>query len=113
MMLKDIVDRLHLTVRCGEDRLERDVRGAYSGDLLSDVMANSEAGDVWITMQIHVNIIAVAVLNELAAIILVQGRQPAEETLRKAAEEKVPILVSTLPGFETAGRLFAMIGGGP
>jgi hypothetical protein len=89
------------------------VRGAYSGDLLSDVMANSEAGDVWITMQIHVNIVAVAVLNELAAIILVQGRQPAEETLKKAAEEKVPILVSTLPAFETAGRLFAMIGGDP
>jgi hypothetical protein len=112
-MLKDIVDRLHLTVRCGEDRLDRDVRGAYSGDLLSDVMANSEAGDVWITMQIHVNTIAVAVLNELAAIILVQGRQPAEETLKKAAEENVPILVSALPAFETAGRLFAMIGGDP
>jgi len=113
MMLKDIVDRLHLAVRCGGDGLDRDVSGAYAGDLLSDVMANSKAGDVWITMQVHVNVLAVAVLNELAAIILVQGRQPTEETLKKAAEEKVPILISSLPAFETAGRLYAMIGGDP
>jgi hypothetical protein len=113
MMLKDIVDRLHLVVRCGGDRLDREVSGAYAGDLLSVVMANSEAGDVWITMQIHVNILAVALLKELAAIILVQGRQPTEDTLKKAVEEKVPILVSNLPAFETAGRLHEMIRGEP
>ena len=106
MKLEEVAEQLHLSVRCGGDQLERDVTGGYAGDLLSDVIANSKAGDIWITMQVHVNIVAVAVLKDLAAIVLVRGREPAEETLEKAVREKVPILVSDLPAFETAGRLF-------
>ncbi len=81
------------------------------GDLLSDVIANSRAGNVWITMQVHSNIVAVAVLKELSAIIIVQGRQPAEDTVRRATEETVPVLVSNRPTFETAGRLYSLIAG--
>jgi hypothetical protein len=112
MRLKEIVDPLNLTVQCGAEHLDRDVTGGYASDLLSDVIANSKAGNVWITMQVHVNIVAVAVLKELAAIIIVQGRAPAEDTLTKAREEHVPILVSPLPAFETAGRLYALGVGG-
>ena len=110
MKLKELVDQLHLSVRCGDNQFDRDVTGGYAGDLLSDVIANSKAGDVWITMQVHVNIVAVAVLRDLAAIILVQGRQPAEATLKKAGEENVALLVSDLPAFETAGRLYTLLG---
>ena len=56
--------------------------------------------------QVHVNIVAVAVLKELAAIIIVNGRRPAEDTVRKAIEEQVPILSSTLPAFEVIGKLY-------
>ena len=112
MKLREIVERVHFSVRCGEESLESAVTGGYASDLLSDVIANSKAGNVWITMQVHVNIVAVAVLKDLAGIVLVQGRQPAEETLKKAKAEKVTIIVSDLPAFETAGKLYALLDGG-
>jgi hypothetical protein len=111
MKLREVVESLHLSVRSGEDRLDQAVTGGYAGDLLSDVIANSKAGNVWITMQVHVNIVAVAVLKDLAGIIIVQGRQPSEETLKKAKEEKVAIAVSDAPAFETGGRLYTLIDG--
>ena len=113
MTLSEAVKALDLKVRCGESYLDREVTGGYAGDLLSDVIANSRAGSLWITMQVHVNIVAVAVLKELAGIVVVQGREPADETLKKAAEEHIPILVSPLPAFETAGALSALLTKGP
>jgi hypothetical protein len=111
MTLREIVERLHLSVRCGEDRLGQQVTGGYSGDLLSDVIANSKAGSLWITMQVHVNIVAVAQLKDLAGIIIVQGRQPADDTLKKAGEQRIPVLVGDLPAFETAGNLATLLAG--
>jgi len=113
MTLRSIVDALHLTVRCGTDQLDKEVTGGYAGDLLSDVIAHGAAGSIWVTMQVHANIIAVAVLKDLAGILLVQGRQPADDTLKKAAEEHVVVMVSDRPAFETIGRLSALIGSGP
>lgn len=109
MTLKNIVEELQCTVCTGEDHLDEVVSGGYAGDLLSDVIAHAAAGSVWITMQVHVNIVAVAVLKDLAGIILVQGRQPAEDTTKKAQEEHLPILVCDLPAFETAGKLTALL----
>jgi hypothetical protein len=106
MTVRDIKQKLGLCLCCGEEKLSHEVTGGYAGDLLSDVMANSKAGNVWVTMQVHVNIVAVAVLKELAAIIIVNGRHAAEDTLKKAAEEKVAILSSTLPAFDVTGRLY-------
>ncbi len=114
MTLKDLIEKLDLAVCCGGDRLSRTVTGGYAGDLLSDVIANSRSGDVWITMQVHVNTVAVAVLKDLAAIILVNGRTPAPDTKEKAMEEKVTILTSARPAFDVAGRLYGLgIGSGP
>jgi len=108
MTIRDIVNELEFTPCCAEEKLNQKVTGGYSGDLLSDVIANSKAGDVWITMQVHVNIVAVAVLKELSAIILVNGRKPSEDTLKKATDEKIPILVSKLSSFETGGKLYEL-----
>jgi TPP-dependent 2-oxoacid decarboxylase len=113
MKIREIVEKLDLKVRCGADHLDREVTGGFAGDMLSNVIAQSKSGNVWLTMQVHVNIVAVAVLKELAAIILVQGKEPAEDTLKKALEEKVTIIVSDLPAFETAGKLYGLgIGNG-
>jgi predicted transcriptional regulator len=109
MKLHDVVKALGLAVRSGTASLEREVTGGYAGDLLSDVIANSQSGALWITMQVHVNIVAVAVLKDLAGIVLVEGREPADETLKKAAEEDIPILSSSQPAFETAGALHAIL----
>jgi len=107
--LSAIVEALNLEVKAGSEKLHADVTGGYTGDLLSDVMANSTEGDLWITRQIHQNIIAVATLKEHAGIVLVQGSEPAKDTLEKAAAEGVPLLVSRLSGFETVGRIYNLI----
>jgi hypothetical protein len=108
MTLKEIVDNLGLSVCDPGMQLDQEITGGYTSDLLSDVIANSRCGNVWVTMQVHVNIVAVAVLKELSAIILVNGRTPSEDTLRRAIEEKVIILTSRKPAFETTGELYEM-----
>ncbi len=108
MKVKEIVEDLKMVVVAGERGLDRDVTGGYCGDLLSDVMANSKSGDLWLTIQSHQNIVAVALLKDLAAIILVNGRQPDEDTIAKAEEEGIPILLSPLSAFSLAGRAHEM-----
>jgi hypothetical protein len=103
--LHDIAKALHLAVETGNDLLERGVYGGYAGDMLSDVLAHARKGDVWITLQTHPNIVAVASAKELCGIILVNGRAPAAETLRKAGEEHIPILVSPLATYDLVCRL--------
>ena len=109
MDFESIVKALNLQVRSGKDKLKKEIRGGYTGDLLSDVMANSKEGDVWITRQVHQNIVAVASLKEHAGIILVQGSEPAKDTLEKAIKEGIPIMVSDLSGFELTGRIYNLI----
>ena len=105
MKAKDIPELLGLEVVAGENGLERDVTGGYCGDLLSDVIANSDNGNVWITVQSHQNIVAVAVLRELSAVILVNGRLPDEDTKAKADDEGIPIFVSPSSAFRVSGQL--------
>jgi predicted transcriptional regulator len=106
MRVREIQGLFGLEVAAGRDGLDREVTGGYCGDLLSDVMANSTNGDVWLTIQSHKNILAVAVLKELAGIILVNGRLPDEDTKAKAEEEGIPILLSPLTAYQMAGRLY-------
>jgi len=105
MTLKNIAEALNLVVRTGEDLLERTVTGGYAGDLLSDVLAHARKGSVWITLQTHTNIAAVASAKELCGIIVVNGRTPEETTLRKAVEEHIPIMVSPLSTYDVVCRL--------
>ena len=74
MRLKEIVDKLDLEVRCGHDKLDNRVNGGYASDLLSDVLANSREGDLWITLQIHENIVAVASMKGLSGIVIINNR---------------------------------------
>jgi serine kinase of HPr protein (carbohydrate metabolism regulator) len=106
MTLNDFVREFDLKVKAGAGRLDREVTGGYVSDLLSDVLAHAEEGTLWVTLHIHQNIVAVAMHKDLAGIILVQGRQPEPDTISKAEEENIPILVSGLSAFELVGRLY-------
>ncbi len=106
MKVEQLVKFLDLKVKAGGNQLGQEVTGGYVGDLLSDVIAHSVRGNVWVTIQTHPNIIAVASMKELAAIILAGGREPDLETLKKAEEEEIPVLGSLLPAFELVGRLY-------
>lgn len=108
MKLADLVDRMDLEVRSARQGLGNEVTGGYMSDLLSDVLANSSDGNLWITLQRHQNIVAVASMKQLVGIVLVGGREPEEETVEKAEAANLPILVSELPAFELAGRLYTL-----
>lgn len=108
MKLSEIVAQLDLEVRSGTDRLDVEVTQAYASDLLSDVMGHASEGALWVTLQVHQNIIAVAVMKSLAGIVLVNSRQPDEATLRKAEQEGIPLLISRWGAFEVAGKLFGL-----
>lgn len=105
MKIKDIIEPLDLSVKAGEKFLEKEIAGGYAGDLLSDVLANSKKDDIWVTMQTHLNIVAVAIAKAISAIIIVNNRIPDEDTLKKAEEEKIPILVSTLSTYKVVCKL--------
>ena len=108
MKLTELIQKLNLSVRSAKGNLEREVTGGYASDLLSDVLANSKEGNIWITLQIHQNIVGVASMKDIAGIILVNSREPESETLEKAEAEKVPIMVTEMPTFELIGMLYSL-----
>ncbi|MBN2199235.1 MAG: serine kinase [Candidatus Aminicenantes bacterium] len=112
MTVEEIARSLDLTVLSGGPRLSQPVAGGYASDLLSDVMANSREGDIWITLQTHQNIIAVAKLKNLSAVVLVNSRTPDPETLQKAEQEGIVLCRTADPAFVFSGRLYELLGRG-
>lgn len=110
MNVRDAVDALSLNVMTTKGDLGRAVAGCYISDLLSDVMANAREGEIWITLQTHPNIVAVASLKNLAGIIITNKRTPEEETLKKAEDEHITVAVSQSSTFEVGGILYKMLG---
>ena len=108
MKLETIVRHLALEVHSAPEKLDSDVTGGYACDLLSYVMAKAKAGDLWITVQGHPNIVAVASLIGLAGIVVAEGAKVEPATLEKAEQEGVPILTTPLPAYEVAGRLWEL-----
>ena len=108
MNVGEIAQELALDVKVGGSALTREVRCGYASDLLSDVIAYAREGDLWITLQTHQNTAAVASMKDLAGMVLVNGREPEPDTLEKARQENIPLLVSDLPAFELIGRLYKL-----
>lgn len=108
MKLADIRHTLSLEVHTAAEQLNREVTGGYASDLLSCVMAKAQAGNVWITLQAHPNIVAVASLLNLAGIIIVENVKPEAGTLEKARQEGIPILTTPLTTFTVCSKLFEL-----
>ncbi len=106
MTVNDIVKSLPLTVVAGGDGLGAEVTGGYVSDLLSNVMGHAAAGNIWVTMQGHQNIVAVASLAGLAAVIVAGGAVPERETVAKAESEGIVLLTTALPSFAVVGLLY-------
>jgi Predicted transcriptional regulator containing CBS domains len=109
MKVSDLVEKLGLTVFSGHKGLDREITGGYVSDLLSDVMGSSHDGQVWITLQVHQNVMAIASLKDLAAVILVSDLQPHENTVRHSNDENIPLLGTNLPTFEIAGEFYQLL----
>ncbi|WP_455628142.1 DRTGG domain-containing protein [Parabacteroides chinchillae] len=109
MKVNELVKELSLTVFCGEKGLEEEITGGYTSDLLSDVMGHVDEGMIWITMQTHQNILAVATLKDISAVLIVNGASPDEETLQKGREEDVPVLGTSLSAFDVTGKIYQLL----
>jgi hypothetical protein len=112
MKLKDIVERLSLEVLTpGSDVDAAVVTGGCCCDLLSHVLASASTGDLWITIQHHANVVAVAQVTGLTAVLIADGKRPDEATLERARAGRVLLLTSPEGVFELAGRLYRMLTG--
>lgn len=109
MTIEDIIQELGLVVYTGESLLQRPVKGAYASDMLSDVMGRAKEGDLWVTMQTHKNIVAVASLKEVAAVLIVNGSKPDEDTLALAGSENIVLLETHEATFTVCGRLYQLM----
>jgi serine kinase of HPr protein (carbohydrate metabolism regulator) len=109
MNVKELAEKANLKVLSGKQGLDTEIKGGYTCDLLSDVMGHADEGYVWITLQTHKNVMAIASLKELAAIILVKGLQPEADTLEQSVKENIPILSTDLEAFEISGIVYDLI----
>ena len=105
MIVKDCVEPLALKVLAGESRLDRQVTGGYVGDLLSSVMARAAPGNLWVTIQGHPNVVAVATLVGISGVIVTEGGRVDQATLDKAEQEGIPILSSPRTSFSVVADL--------
>src|SRR5512139_728066 len=109
MTLQDLIDQLNVKVLTQPaDFSEVAPTGGYTSDLLSCVMAGAKKGAAWVTLQAHLNIVAVAALLEMSAVIITEGAQPEAATIDKANEEGIVLLATDKQSFEIAGRLWEM-----
>jgi hypothetical protein len=109
MTLEQISQKLGLTALTpGLNSADRQVSAGFASDLLSDVLANGPRGGVLVTVQVHMNVIAVSVHAELSGVIFASGRRPDDSVIAKAVEAGVALFGSNLPAFELIGRLYAL-----
>lgn len=106
MTLKEVAKVINAEVVSGGERIGEKITGVYISDLLSDVIGHARAGEIWLTIQTHTNVVAVAVLLNLAAVVFTAGAQPDVFTVEKAKKEGIVLLTTALSTFEAAGRLY-------
>ena len=109
MNLSEIVTRLGLENLTPQTPLAgREVAGGHVSDLLSDVLANAPRQGLLVTIQVHLNVLAVAAHAGLAAVVFAAGRQPEESVRARAVEEGIPLLGSRAAAFDVVGELYAL-----
>ena len=107
MKVSQVIRQLGLKVLASGN--DPEVTGGYVSDLLSDVIANAEEGTLWITVQRHMNILAVAQLKRVAGIVLARGLEPDPELLKKAEREGIFFLQSAEDSFTVSGKLYSLL----
>lgn len=107
LTLQDIIRRLNLKVLTAEkDFAAVTPTGGYASDLLSCVMAGAKQNELWLTLQAHTNVVAVAALLDLCAVVITEGVTPDAATIEKANEQGVTLLSTPLPTYAVCGELW-------
>ena len=107
MTVSELCDLIEARNQTEGVAMDREVLCGYVCDLLSWVMAHGDSGMAWVTVQTHMNVIAVAVLSEMACVILPEGIDMEAESLEKAISEEMIVLQSPLTAFDICGRMAA------
>lgn len=109
MILRDIRDKLEAEVLVGQDSLDLEIKMACGADLMSDVLAFTKSASLLLTGLTHPQVIRTIEVAEIRAVCFVRGKRPPSETIELAKERGIPVLCTSLPMFESCGRLY---GGG-
>lgn len=104
MIISEFAEQLNLKPLFESDK-DISVEGVYIGDLLSIVMSKAKQNYVWITIQTHINVVAVAELLDLSCIIIVEDMEVEEETIKKARELDIPVLKTHKSAYDVACML--------
>ena len=108
MTLKDVADALGLRCLTPELNPSPEVSAGHASDLLSDVLANAPSAGVWLTIQVHLNVVAVGLHAAQAAVVFTSGMLPEPAVVAKAVEEKLPLYATERSTFDAAGQLYAL-----
>jgi len=103
--LKVIVEKLGLDAVSSHHGIERPVVAGYAADLLSCTMKNAKKDYLWVTLQSHLNVVAVASLLNLAGVIITEGNRPDSETITRAEKEGVALFMTPKTTFTVVGEL--------
>lgn len=106
--LKEIIEKLGLESVSSASLTNRPVAGGYAADLLSCAMKGAKKDYLWVTLQSHLNVVAVSSLLNLAGVIITEGNRPDSETIARAEEEKVPLIVTPKTTFTVVGELMLL-----
>ena len=109
MTLADIIAKLDLTVLTASDDVDAiKPDGGYVSDLLSCVVAGAQPGNIWVTLQAHMNVVAVAALREVSAVIITENAQPDADVIEKASQQGVILLSTKEPSYQVVGKLWEL-----
>jgi predicted transcriptional regulator len=109
MTLSEVTQHLKCEILTGDINLDKDVKDGYVSDLLSDVIGNIKENSVWITIQRHINILGVAKLKDVVAIIIPRNLQLDDNVIEKAREEGIAVLRDPRSSFELSGLVYNLI----
>ena len=93
------------------DPAKVEISGAYVSDLLSDVMGSASSGQVWVTIMRHLNVVAVASMTGIPAVIFAKGVVPEADVIEKATEEGILLLSSPMETFNVSGIIYQTLNG--
>ena len=104
MKIKELAERLEL--KAATKLFDRDVKGVYISDMVSDVIANAKAGDLLVTAQSHANVIAAANLVDTCAIVITQGKPLGDDVVKMAEKAEIAVFTTALNRWQVATKLY-------
>jgi predicted transcriptional regulator len=105
----ELIEKLELHYANPSLKADKCVNGVYASDLLSDVMGFAKPGEVWVTLQTHKNVAAIAGLKDLSGVIIVGGHKPDDDMLEKCTEEEIPVFTTNMSTYMVCGKIYEIL----